>query len=62
MASKPKAKPGEPVATAAKAAPRPHGRPTAYTEELGAAICYRLCQGETLNSVVGHPDIPMLTQ
>jgi hypothetical protein len=36
----------------------PQGRPTAYTEELGAEICARLSEGATLRAVCKADDMP----
>ncbi len=34
------------------------GRPTAYTEAIGAEICLQLAAGESLRTICEHPDIP----
>lgn len=34
------------------------GRPTKYTEEIGAEICLRICEGESLNSIVRDAHMP----
>jgi hypothetical protein len=34
------------------------GRPTSYTEELGALLCERLMSGESLRSICAEPDMP----
>ena len=34
------------------------GRPSKYTEELGAEICMRICEGESLNSIVRDAHMP----
>ena len=34
------------------------GRPTKYTEQLGAEICLRICEGESLNSIVRDDHMP----
>lgn len=35
------------------------GRPTAYTPELGEAICALLAEGNTLNAICSRDDIPV---
>jgi hypothetical protein len=35
------------------------GRPTAYTAELGDAICALLAEGETLNAICKREDVPV---
>jgi len=36
-----------------------HGRPTAYTPELGEAICELLAEGKTLKAICRTDDIPV---
>lgn len=38
--------------------PKPVGRPSAYTDELGAEICERIALGETLTSICTDDDKP----
>ena len=40
------------------AAPKPAGRPSAYTEELGALICAELAAGKSLVNVCAAEDMP----
>lgn len=42
----------------AKAAPKPHGRPTVYSNTLAAKICERLAAGETLNAICRDEGMP----
>ncbi len=34
------------------------GRPTDYNDEIGALICERLCDGESLKSICSEPEMP----
>ena len=38
--------------------PKPKGRPTKYTKELGDYICERLANGESLNAICKGKDMP----
>lgn len=47
MARKPKAE-----------APKPTGRPSSFTQEIGDLICERLSEGESLRGICSSPDMP----
>lgn len=44
--------------TAAKAAPKPTGRPTRYDPELAKKVLYLISQGESLQSICKKPGMP----
>lgn len=39
---------------------QPWGRPDTYTEEIGAEICQRLAEGESLLAIGGSPGMPVV--